>query len=66
MQLRDELFKLYQPVQHNANLFVRCRHHPVQLRIVAKARYGVLLRNEPIGAASKFATDLITYRNYID
>lgn len=66
MQLRDELFKLYNPIRHNANILVRCRHHPVQLRLVAKAAHLALRNKVSLSKAGQFAFDRIVYRNYID
>lgn len=66
MALQDELFKLYDPLKPHANLLIRHRRHPCQLRLVAKARHILLRDLNRINVAAQFNYDMIVYRHYID
>lgn len=61
MKLLDELFKLR--IATSEPLFVRYRHHPVQLRMVARARN---TWTATACANAKEHLDRLVYRNYID
>lgn len=61
MKLLDELFKLR--IICSDPLFIRYRHHPVQLRMVARARNAW---SSEACANAKEHLDRLVYRNYID
>lgn len=66
MALRDELFKLYHTIEHNANILVKCKRHPSHLRILAKATHLRADGKPPTSGDGKEAYDRIIYRHYID
>lgn len=61
MKLLDELFKL--KIACSEPLFVRYRHHAVQLRIIAKARH---LWSEEACSNAKDHLDRLVCKHYID
>ncbi len=66
MLLRDELFKLYNPLRHNANHFIRHRRHPVQLRIVGKMHSLARTSGRTLDQDDQDRLDNLVYKYYID